>query len=97
MTAKEKILEAGYEDVIVFENPSYDTALIGVTYRTNQAVYDYEMMVEYLVNEENMTYDEAADFVSFNNSFFYGEGYPIVLHSFLEYNNKEYTDGNNQD
>ena len=80
MTAKEKILEAGYEDVIVFENPSYDEAFVGITYNTNQAVYDYEQMIEWLVNEENMDYNDALDFVSYNCSYLCGEAYPLVLH-----------------
>lgn len=87
MTAKEKIEDYGYENVIIFDNPSYDNALIGVTYNTNQAVYDYEMMVEYLVNNEEMTYDEAADFISYNSSYYYGNGYPIIICKFVEEEN----------
>lgn len=79
MSAKDRILEEGYEDVIIFENPSYDEALIGVTYNTNQAVYDYDMMIEHLVMKENMTYEEAADFISYNSSFSYGSEYPLIL------------------
>lgn len=78
MTARELIEEAGYEDVIIYESPSYDDAFIGVT-NDNRAVYDYDKMVEWLVEKEGMDYDEAADFISFNDSFYYGEGYPIIL------------------
>ena len=80
MTAKERIEYAGYEDGIVYENPSYDDALIGIT-SDNRAVYDYEKMVEWLVANEGMNYDEAADFICYNDSFYYGEGYPIILYS----------------
>ena len=80
MTAKERIEYAGYEDVIVYENPSYDDALIGIT-SDNRAVYDYEKMAEWLVANEGMNYDEAADFICYNDSFYYGEGYPIILYS----------------
>ena len=79
MTARELIEEAGYEDVIIFDNPSYDDAFIGVT-NDNRAVYDYDKMVEWLVTKENMTYDEAADFIQWNDSFYYGEGYPIIVY-----------------
>lgn len=79
MTAREKIEEAGYEDVIIFENPSYDDAFIGVT-KDNQAVYDYDKMLEWLVTNEGMDYDEAADFIQWNDSFYYGEGYPIIVY-----------------
>lgn len=81
MSVVDKILEMGYEDVIVFDSPSYDTAFIGVT-NSNQAVYDYEKMVEYLMSHDNMTYEEAADFISYNSSYYYGEGYPLIVYSY---------------
>lgn len=39
-TAEEKIIDAGYEDVLLLSNYSYDDALIGVT-EDGRAVYDY--------------------------------------------------------
>lgn len=80
MSVEELILDAGYEDVIVFGEPSYDTAFIGVT-TDNRAVYDYNKMLEWLVNNEGMDWDEAADFISYNDSFYYGEGYPLILYN----------------
>lgn len=86
MTARELIEDVGYEDVIIYDNPSYDDAFIGVT-NDNRAVYDYDKMVEWLVEKDGMTYDETADFISYNSSFYYGEGYPIIVNSlnFEEY------------
>lgn len=78
MTAREMIEDYGYEDVIIYENPSYDDAFIGVT-NDNRAVYDYDKMVEWLIEKEGMDYDEAVDFISYNDSFYYGKGYPIIL------------------
>ena len=63
MTARERIENEGYEDVIIFDNPSYEGALIGITW-DNQAVYDYDLMIEALVKDENMTEEEAADFTN---------------------------------
>lgn len=80
MTTKEWIEYEGYEDVIVFENPSYNDAFIGVT-NDNRAVYDYDKMIEWLITNEDLDYDEAADFISYNSSFYYGEGYPIIIFS----------------
>ena len=80
MTARERIENEGFEDVIIFDNPSYDDALIGVT-TDNRAVYDYDKMIEWLVTKENMDYEEAADFVCWNDSFYYGEGYPLIIFS----------------
>lgn len=80
MTARERIENEGYEDVIIFDNPSYDDALIGIT-TNNRAVYDYYKMIEWLVAKENMDYEEAADFIQWNDSFYYGEGYPLIIFS----------------
>ena len=79
MTARERIENEGYEDVIIFNNPSYDDALIGIT-SDNRAVYDYYKMIEWLVTNEEMEYDEAADFICWNDSFYYGEGYPLIIY-----------------
>lgn len=81
MTAKERIEVEGFEDVIIFDNPSYDDALIGVT-SDNRAVYDYDKMIEWLVANKNMDYEEASDFINWNDSFYYGEGYPLIIFSF---------------
>ena len=78
MTARERIENEGYEDVIIYDNPSYDDALVGIT-NDNRAVYDYDKMIEWLIEKECMDYDEAADFISYNSSFYYGEGYPIII------------------
>lgn len=45
MNAEERLLEAGYEDVAILSNYSYDDALIGVT-EDGRAVYDYDKMVD---------------------------------------------------
>ena len=78
MTARERIENEGFEDVIIFDNPSYDDALIGIT-KDNRAVYDYDKMIEWLIKNENMDYEEAADFICWNDSFYYGEGYPLII------------------
>ena len=41
MTAEEKLIENGFSDIVIFQDYSYDDALIGVTH-DNRAVYDYE-------------------------------------------------------
>ena len=45
---EEYIISKGFTDVNILSNPGYSTAFIGVT-STNQAVYDFDKMVEYLV------------------------------------------------
>ena len=44
----QKLCEKGYKDIVVFRNPDYNYALIGVSNK-NQAVYDYDLMIQWLM------------------------------------------------
>jgi hypothetical protein len=81
MTAAEKLAEWGYEDVVVFDNPSFDTALIGVS-DDNRAVYDYEKMVVWLAVDCHISQEEAIEFIEYNTirALPYYENSPIVIH-----------------
>lgn len=79
-TDRDLLLDLGYDEVIMFDNPSYEGALIGVTW-DNQAVYDYDLMIQSLIKEDNMTEEEAADFISYNASYHFGDEYPIIMNS----------------
>ena len=50
-------------NAIKFTNPSYDTAIIGITQDGN-LIYDYEKMIEYLL--DCMSEEEAIDFIEYN-------------------------------
>ena len=65
MDAEERLLEAEYESIKFLTDYSYDDALIGVT-EDGRAVYDYDKMVEWLVENEDFSYDEAVDWVCYN-------------------------------
>ena len=65
MNVEQRLLDAGYEDVIYFTNPSYDSAFIGVS-SDYRAIYDYELMIRYLMSEEGMTDEEAIDWIDYN-------------------------------
>ena len=73
------LVEKGYDDVIVFSNPDYTSALIGLTDDYN-AVYDYSLMVDWLIEQEEMDEEEAVDFISYNDSFYCGKHYPIIYY-----------------
>ena len=81
MTAEERLLNAGYEGVIILSSDSYDDALIGVT-EDGRAVYDYDLMVEWLVKNSEMDETEAMEWIDFNTIRalpYAGEGAPIVM------------------
>lgn len=85
MSAEERLLENGYEGIIFLTNYSYDDALIGVT-SDERAVYDYEMMVEWLINTEGFTEEEARDWIDYNTLralSYMGEGAPVILYPLL--------------
>lgn len=65
MTAEERVTYAGYEDVILLSDYSYDDALIGVS-EDNRAIYDYEKMVDWLVANSEMTEEEAVEWINYN-------------------------------
>lgn len=76
------LVEIGLEESIVFENPNYDDAIIGYDEITQRVVYDYEKMVECLINEDGMEHDEAIDFIDYNTIRacpYMGDKAPIVL------------------
>ena len=65
MTNIDKLLDMGYTDSKTFLNPSYETAIIGVN-TDGRVIYDYELMVEYLIDNDNMTREEAVDYIDYN-------------------------------
>jgi hypothetical protein len=81
MTAAERLSEWGYEDVVIFENPSFDNALVGVS-EDNRAVYDYDKMVVWLAVTWAISREEAIEFIEYNTirALPYTEAAPIVMY-----------------
>lgn len=81
MTNRELLTDFGYENIIVFENPDYDAAIIGVS-SDDRVVYDYDKMIACLMDEDGMDPEEAADFISYNTIRaipYAGQGAPIIM------------------
>ena len=82
MTAGEVLSAHGYEDVIVFENYSYDDALVGVT-SDSRAVYDYDKMVKWLVEKKGFSTMGAIEWIDYNTIRalpYYGDRVPVVIY-----------------
>lgn len=81
MNAEERLLDAGFEDVVYFTNYSYDDALIGVS-DDNRAIYDFNKMVEWLMDKEGFEELEAIEFIEFNTlrSLPYVSNSPIIMY-----------------
>lgn len=79
---KEILCERGSEDSVVLDTPDYITAFIGIT-DDDRVVYSYNRMVEYLMAEDGMSYEDAADFVGYATMRalpYAGEKAPIILY-----------------
>lgn len=86
MNAEERLLNAGYEGIKYLTNYSYDDALIGVSH-DGRAVYDYNLMIDWLIKEEGWTDNEAIEFIEYNTIRaipYFGEDAPIIMYG-LEY------------
>ena len=49
----------------MFENPSYDEAIIGID-SNERVVYDFDKMVGCLMKEDGMSYEDAIEFIEYN-------------------------------
>ena len=81
-TAEQRLLDAGYEDVIIFSGDSYDDALIGVS-EDGRAIYDFDLMVEWLMNQDGMDEEDAIEWIEYNTIRslpYVGEKAPIVMY-----------------
>lgn len=82
MNAEERLLDAGYEDVKYLVNESYDDALIGVS-EDNRAIYDFGLMIEWLMNKYDWSETESIEWIEFNTIRalpYFGAGAPIIMY-----------------
>ena len=83
MTAKDRVRDAGYEDIMLLENYSYDDALIGVT-EDGRAVYDFDKMVAWLVETQGFEQMEAIEWIEYNTIRalpYFGPDAPVIMYS----------------
>lgn len=65
MSVHKNIREQLPEDTIVFDNYAYDNSIIGITTEDN-AVYDFDLMVEELIKDEGFSYEDAVEWLEYN-------------------------------
>ena len=82
MDAEKILLDNGYEGVKYLTNYSYDDALIGVS-SDNRAIYNFELMIEWLIENEGFSMDEAIEWIELNTIRalgYLGENSPIIMY-----------------
>lgn len=85
MDAEQILLDNGYEGIKYLADFSYDTALIGVT-NDGRTVYDYDLMVEWLIDHEHFTEEESRDWIDYNTLRalpYMGEDSPIIMYRLI--------------
>ena len=85
-SVEERLRNNEYEDVEYLTDFSYDTALIGVT-DDNRAVYDFNKMVEWLIETQNITDEEAIECIEENTIRalpYFGQDAPIVMYPLMD-------------
>lgn len=60
---KDIACDMGFENSIFFEDPSYQSAIIGISSNGN-VCYDYDAMIDSLVKDDGMDENDAIDFVN---------------------------------
>ena len=63
---RDLLVELGLDESIVFENPSYDNAMVGYENGTNRIVYNFDNMVEDLMEQDSIEYEESVEFIEYN-------------------------------
>lgn len=82
-TLKEWLCERDYEDTVVLESPDYLSAIEGVS-EDGRLIYSYDKMVEHLMQVENMSCEDAMEFIDYNTIRalpYAGEKAPIISYS----------------
>ena len=86
MSNVDKLLNNGFGDaIILFANPSYEGALVGVS-DDGRAIYDFNLMVKSLCEEDGIDEIEAIEFIEYNTirSLPYQENPPIIMYPLEE-------------
>lgn len=69
------------EGAIILDNSAFDNSIIGVTL-DGRLIYDYDKMIEELIDDDGMSFDEAMEWIDYNTIRalpYAGSGAPIII------------------
>ena len=66
--------------IVYFTNPNFDKSIIGIS-TDDRIIYDYDNMVTELMKTDNISYEEAIEFIEYNTirAIPYIDNAPIIL------------------
>lgn len=65
MAINPKVRELLPPEAIVFNNPSFDNSILGVTFG-GAVIYDFDAMVAEMMEDEDMSRGDVIDFIEYN-------------------------------
>ena len=81
MAINMNIIEILPEGAIILDNSAFDNSIIGVTL-DGRLIYDYDKMIEELIEDDGMSFDEAMEWIDYNTIRalpYAGSGAPIII------------------
>lgn len=66
---------------IVLDNPSFDNSIIGISF-DGRLIYNYSLMVEEMMIEDECSYEDACDYIGYNTIRslpYFGDKRPIIV------------------
>lgn len=76
------LVEREMPETVVLIDPDYASAVVGIS-GDGRLIYDYQLMVQWFMDANEATEDEAIDFIEYNTIRslpYMGEKAPIILH-----------------
>lgn len=83
---REYLLERGNEENAFFTNPDFIDAIVGIS-DDGRLVYSYSKMIESLMLSDNMSYEDAVEYIDYNTIRavpYMGEHAPIIVYPILD-------------
>lgn len=77
-----EIISESCEDSILFDNPSFDKSILGITSEGN-VVYSFEKMIKELADDDGISDMDAVEFIEYNTIRalpYASEPKPIILY-----------------
>lgn len=82
------LVEMGHPESVVFENPDYLPAIVGIDDSTGAVIYDFDLMVQHLVDTDGMEELDAVEFIEYNTIRalpYIREGVPPIIMRRIEF------------